>query len=52
MQKIKISTAQFEHRNGDKLYHLEIIEKLSEQVAKDGSQVVAFHECSITVWSK
>jgi hypothetical protein len=43
MQKIEISTAQFEHRSGD---------KLSKQAAKDGSQVVAFHECSITVWSK
>ncbi len=48
MQKLKISTAQFEHRSGDKSYNLGIIEKLSEQAAKDGSQVVAFHECSIT----
>lgn len=45
---MKISTAQFEHRSGDKSYNLEIIEKLSEQAARDGSQIVAFHECSIT----
>src|SRR5690349_10557799 len=48
MQKIKISTAQFENKSGNKSYNLEVIERLSEQAAKDGSKAVAFHECSIT----
>ena len=45
---MKISTAQFENRSGDKLYNLNIIEQLTEQACKDGSKIVAFHECSIT----
>lgn len=48
MDKIKISTAQFEHRNRDKAYNLSVIEKLSKQAAAEGSNVIAFHECSIT----
>ena len=48
MNNIKISTAQFEHRNADKAYNLSIIEKLSQKAAAEGSDVIAFHECSIT----
>jgi len=48
MDNIKISTAQFEHRNADKTYNLSVIEKLSQQAAAEGSDVIAFHECSIT----
>ncbi|MEJ7778095.1 MAG: nitrilase family protein [Daejeonella sp.] len=48
MEKIKISTAQFENRSGDKEYNLSVIEKLSETAASEGSKVIAFHECSIT----
>ncbi len=48
MDKIKIATAQFEHKSGDKDYNLSVIEKLSEQSAAQGSSVIAFHECSIT----
>ena len=48
MEKIKISTAQFEHRSGDKRYNLSVIEKLSQKASIEGSHVIAFHECSIT----
>ncbi len=48
MENIKISTAQFEHRSGDKNYNLLIIERLAKKAAKEGSTVIAFHECSIT----
>ncbi len=48
MDKIKISTAQFENKSGDKSYNLSIIERLSEKASKKGSNVIAFHECSIT----
>ena len=48
MNKMKISTAQFEHKSGDKNYNLSVIERLSHKAAKEGSKVIAFHECSIT----
>lgn len=48
MDTLKVSTAQFENRSGDKTYNLGVIEKLSQKAAREGSQVIAFHECSIT----
>ncbi len=48
MDNIKISTAQFENRSGDKDYNLSKIESLAEKAALEGSQVIAFHECSVT----
>jgi len=48
MDKIKISTAQFENRSGDKDFNLSIIEDLAVKAAYEGSQAIAFHECSIT----
>jgi predicted amidohydrolase len=48
MHNLKISTAQFEHKSGDKNYNLSVIEKLSQQAASEGANVIAFHECSIT----
>lgn len=48
MDKIKISTAQFEHKSGDKVYNLSVIKELSQKASQEGSNVIAFHECSIT----
>jgi 5-aminopentanamidase len=48
MDKIKVSTAQFEHRSGDKTYNLSVIEKLCQKASIEGSNAIAFHECSIT----
>ncbi|HEY4322402.1 MAG TPA: nitrilase family protein [Mucilaginibacter sp.] len=48
MNSLKIATAQFEHKSGDKKYNLQIISQLSAKAAKEGANVVAFHECSIT----
>ena len=48
MDNLKISTAQFENRSGDKAYNLGVIEKLSKKASDEGSHVIAFHECSIT----
>jgi len=48
MGNIRISTAQFEHRCGDKEYNLSLIEALSKDAASSGSEVIAFHECSVT----
>ena len=48
MDKLKISTAQFENGSGDKAYNLSVIDKLSQKAAAEGSHVIAFHECSVT----
>lgn len=48
MENLKISTAQFENKSGDKEYNLSVIESLAGQAANQGSKVISFHECSIT----
>ncbi|WP_019988320.1 nitrilase family protein [Rudanella lutea] len=48
MQTLKIATAQFENASGDKAYNLSVIRRLAGQAARQGAQVVAFHECSVT----
>jgi predicted amidohydrolase len=48
MDNIRISTAQFENRSGDKKYNLNVIARLSAEASEQGAQAVAFHECSIT----
>lgn len=48
MKNLKISTAQFENKSGDKQYNLSVIEKLSNEAAAAGSDAIAFHECSVT----
>ena len=48
MEKIRIATAQFEHKSNDKDYNLAVIDKLSKQAADRGARIIAFHECSVT----
>lgn len=48
MEKLKISTAQFENRSGDKNYNLSVIENLTKKASEENSKVIAFHECSVT----
>jgi len=48
MQHLKIATAQFENASGDKAANLATIRQLTGEAARQGAQVVAFHECSIT----
>ena len=48
MQNIQISSAQFEHKSGDKAYNLSVIDKLSKKAKEQGADIIAFHECSIT----
>ena len=43
-----VSTAQFENKSGDKDYNLSVIDSLSAKAAQQGSDAIAFHECSIT----
>jgi len=51
MDKLKIATAQFENKSGDKSYNLSVIDLLAGKAAAQGCQVVAFHECSVTGYS-
>ena len=51
MDNLKISSAQFEHRSGDKSYNLSVIDQLSKKAALQGSPIIAFHECSISGYS-
>jgi predicted amidohydrolase len=48
MENLKVATAQFENRSGDKAYNLEMISELSSRAAQEGARVIAFHECSVT----
>jgi predicted amidohydrolase len=48
MENVKIATAQFENKSGDKAYNLSIISKMASDAAKAGADAIAFHECSIT----
>lgn len=48
MKNIKIATAQFENKSGDKEYNLSIIENLAKEAKQYGADIVAFHECCIT----
>jgi predicted amidohydrolase len=48
MVNIKIASAQFENKSGDKGYNLKVIENLTEKAAQKGAHAIAFHECSIT----
>ncbi|MBV9961232.1 MAG: nitrilase family protein [Parafilimonas sp.] len=48
MQNIKISSAQFEHKSGDKKYNLSVIDSLSKRAKEQGADIIAFHECSVT----
>jgi predicted amidohydrolase len=51
MRNLKIATAQFENKSGDKGYNLSVIERLSQKAAAEGADAIAFHECSITGYS-
>jgi len=51
MKPLKIATAQFEHKSGDKEHNLQTIKRLSAKAGAEGADVIAFHECSITGYS-
>jgi predicted amidohydrolase len=47
MKEIRIATAQFETRKGDRAYNLSRIEVLAGRAAEQGAKVVCFHELCI-----
>ena len=48
MDNMRIATAQFENKSGDKQYNLSVIERLAIKASQEGIRVMAFHECSVT----
>ncbi|WP_394848072.1 nitrilase family protein [Pendulispora brunnea] len=48
MNSLRIATAQFENRSGDKDFNLGVIDALAAKAKQQGAEVVAFHECSVT----
>ena len=51
MRDIRIATAQFEHRDGDKAYNLDRISDLTQRAADQGAEIVCFHECAVTAYT-
>lgn len=51
MEPIRIATAQFENRSGDKAFNLGAIRRLTADAKAQGAQIIAFHECSVTGYS-
>jgi len=47
MENLKIASAQFEHKSGDKTYNLSVIKELAGKAAAEGADIISFHECSI-----
>jgi len=48
MQNLKIATAQFENKSGDKAFNLAVIDSMAQQASAEGAHAIAFHECSVT----
>jgi 5-aminopentanamidase len=48
MENLKVASAQFENKSGDKEYNLSVINTLAAKAAANGCDVIAFHECSVT----
>lgn len=46
--KLKVSSAQFEPKDGDKAYNLQTMEALIARAAKEGSDAISFHELCTT----
>ncbi|TLF45844.1 nitrilase family protein [Maribacter aurantiacus] len=45
---MNVSVAQFQPKDGDKVYNLSIIRELSERAKSNGADLISFHEMSIT----
>jgi predicted amidohydrolase len=48
MKDLKIASAQFENRSGDKVYNLSVIDRLAGKAREKGAKVICFHEQSVT----
>ena len=48
MREIRVAAAQFEARDGDKLYNLDVICALARKARDAGAELASFHECSVS----
>ncbi|MEM1122347.1 MAG: nitrilase family protein [Bacteroidota bacterium] len=48
---MKLAVAQFEPKDGDKVYNLSVIENLTKKAKNAGAEVISFHEMSITAYT-
>jgi predicted amidohydrolase len=51
MRNLKVATAQFEPKDGNKAYNLAVIEKLTAKAKSQGAEVISFHELSVTAYT-
>ena len=51
MRKLKIATAQFQPRDGDKTYNVSVIETLTAKAKEQGAEVVCFHEMCVSAYT-
>ena len=51
MRELKIATAQFQPKDGDKTYNLSVIEALTAKAKDKGAQVVSFHEMCVSAYT-
>jgi predicted amidohydrolase len=47
MREVRVAAAQFEARDGDKSYNLDVIFRLARKARESGAELISFHECSI-----
>ncbi|MDX1284007.1 MAG: nitrilase family protein [Draconibacterium sp.] len=48
---MKVAVAQFQPKNGDKEYNLNVIEKLTKKAKNRGADLISFHEMSVTAYT-
>lgn len=51
MRDIRVATAQFEHRDNDKVYNLSRIRELTRRAVEQGAEIVCFHEICIPAYT-
>ena len=51
MKTLKIATAQFQPKDGDKNYNFSVIESLTKNAKAKGAEVIALHEMCITAYT-
>lgn len=51
MNNLKVATAQFEPKDGDKAYNLAAMEALIAKAKSKGAEVISFHELSVTAYT-
>lgn len=48
---MNVAVAQFQPKDGDKVYNLSVIRKLAEKAKSKGADLISFHEMSITAYT-